>query len=173
MSPAQEVEEEAAETWSKHVRKHGKTKQHQISMADVCASLPERWQPWHAGHGFRRKRMAIALLLPCAGLDSPGRSMSELNMPYTVKGAWEVAVGPCKVLRSMYSKRPDRVNFHYGPHNGDACSIKSNSLPDAEGVISGAPCPPFSSMGKTGGWRDPRAKVRLRILRWLQVLALR
>ena len=49
MSPAQEVEEEAVETWSTHVRKHGQTKQHQISMAGVCASLPERWQPWHAG----------------------------------------------------------------------------------------------------------------------------
>ena len=99
--------------------------------------------------------------------------MSELNMPYEVKGVWEVAVGPCKVLRSMYSKRPVRVDVHYGPHNGHVCSIKPNSLPDAEGVISGAPCPPFSRMGNNGGWRDPRAKVLLKILTWLQVLVLR
>ena len=148
-------------------------KQCQITMADACASLPKRWQPWHAGKGFLRKRKAITLLFPCAGFDSPGRSMSELNLPYKVMGAWEMADGPCKVLRSMYSKRPDRVNFHYGPQRGDVCSMEPNSLPDAEGLISGPPCPPFSSMGKTGGWRDPRAKVLLRILRWLRVLVRR
>ena len=55
----------------------------------------------------------------------------------------------------------------------EICAIKPNSLPDAEGVISGEPCPPFSSMGKIGGWRDPRAKVLLRSLRWWQVVVLR
>ena len=144
-----------------------------VSMADACALLRERWQPWHVGNGFRRKRKALTLLLPCAGFESPGRSMTELNMPYEVKGAWEVAAGPCKVLRSMYAKRPDRVNFHCGPRDGDICSVNPKSLPDAEGLISGPPCPPFSSIGKIGGWQDPRGKILLRILKWLRVLVRR
>ena len=147
--------------------------QGQVSMADACALLRERWQPWHVGNGFRRKRKALTLLLPCAGFESPGRSMTELNMPYEVKGAWEVAAGPCKVLRSMYATRPDRVNFHCGPRDGDICSVNPKSLPDAEGLISGPPCPPFSGIGKSGGWQDPRAKILLRILKWLRVLVRR
>ena len=65
------------------------------------------------------------------------------------------------------------MNFHCGPRDGDICSVNPKSLPDAEGLISGPPCPPFSGIGKSGGWQDPRGKILLRILKWLRVLVRR
>ena len=44
-------------------------------------------------------------------------------------------------------------------------------LPDAHGLISGPPCPPWSKIGSKRAWGDKRAAVFLTVLKWIFHLA--
>ena len=52
-------------------------------------------------------------------------------------------------------------------------NIPPSAVPDAEALIAGPPCPPFSSIGVQMGLRDPRAAVFARVLSWIRHLAKR
>ena len=47
-------------------------------------------------------------------------------------------------------------------------SVELSDLPTCDLLVAGPPCPPFSRMGQRGDpWADPRAKVLLRIMKWV------
>ena len=107
------------------------------------------------------------LLLPCAGFDAPGFALKAMKIPFEVVGAWDVGRGPAKVLRSLY---PHSVT-HTGKQAGDITKVNPRDLPDAEGIVSGTPCPPWSSAGKGLAWDDARSSPFLELMNWLSELA--
>ena len=51
--------------------------------------------------------------------------------------------------------------------------VDVEGLPDAHGLISGPPCPPWSKIGRKHAWGDRRAEVFLTVLKWIFHLARR
>ncbi len=59
---------------------------------------------------------------------------------------------------------------HLGPH-GDILRIPESRFPSANAVVSGPPCPPWSSMGQRRSVDDPRASVFMKVISVIAELA--
>lgn len=113
----------------------------------------------------------LRVLLPCAGWDAPSQALRMLGIKHTVVGAWEVAPSAGLVLKRLHAGAAGR-SLHLGS-DGDVCAVCLQDLPDAECLISGPPCPPFSSMGARRSWGDRRSDPFRCIVRWILHLATR
>jgi hypothetical protein len=113
---------------------------------------------------FPSRGHVLRLLLPCAGFDAPGIALEALGVPFTVVGAYDTEIGPGRVLRARYGEGA----VHIGKA-GDICSV--DVPPDADGLVSGPPCPPWSCAGSRNGWSDVRARPLRQVVRWIDHLA--
>ena len=104
-----------------------------------------------------RTRCPPRLLFPCAGFDGPGQSLRAMGVDYEMAGAWETSRAPSQVLRKMYGATSSKL--HLNRDDGDVMKVRLVDLPLADGVVSGPPCPPWSSMGPRSRWKDQRARV--------------
>ena len=69
-----------------------------------------------------------------------------------------------------FSESPDQL--HVGPRSGDVCAVRLEDLDKStDGIVSGPPCPPFSSMGKRLCELDSRASVSTAVCSWIVFLA--
>ena len=115
----------------------------------------------------------LRVLLPCAGWDAPSQALQHMKIPHVVAGAWEVDENCTPVLKKAHGIKPHEKlpsQFHIG-RAGDVTKVGVRSLPDADLLVSGPPCPPFSAIGKGGLFSDPRSKVLMAVLRWICHLA--
>ena len=128
---------------------------HQAVQALGGQALPRPTQPWR-------------LVLPCAGIDAPGRAVTELGVEAKCVGIWDSDEKNCgPVLRQRFGK--DNPALHLG-ESGDIMRVAPASIPDADGLISGPPCPPFSSGGKRLCFDDARARVFDQVIVWIKEL---
>ena len=79
---------------------------------------------------------------------------------------------PAQVLREMYAGQLEMSALHLG-EDCDFTRFALRDLPDAEALVTGPPCPPWSRIGLHGGWEDPRAKVFKHIIRAIAELVQR
>ena len=142
------------------------SRRHDPRNARPCSWVPEGW-PALSRRGTWR------ILLPCAGADAVSRALRELNIKYTVVGAWELDANTGKLLTALFAKRSDRGNIHVGSMQGDMTHVKARDVPEAEGLVAGPPCPPWSQAGARRGWEDGRAKVSKVLFLWLRHLCQR
>ena len=115
----------------------------------------------------------LRVLLPCAGWDAPCQALQHMKIPFVVAGAWEIDENCGMILKKVHGIKPHEKlpsQFHLG-RAGDVTKVKVRSLPDADLLVAGPPCPPFSSIGKGGLFSDPRSDVFMAILRWIRHLA--
>ena len=112
-----------------------------------------------------RTRCPPRLLFPCAGFDGAGQSLRAMGVDYEMAGAWETSRAPSQVLRKMYGANSSKL--HLNRDDGDVMKVRLVDLPLADGVVSGPPCPPWSSMGPRSRWKDQRARVLKRIIQWI------
>ena len=113
------------------------------------------------------------ILLPCAGADAVTRALDEMNVPHKIVGAWEKDAQTGKILTYWFANRSDRGCIHVGDAQGDITLVKAKDVPDAEGLVAGPPCPPWSSSGKGLSWQDDRAQPSNVLFRWLRHLCRR
>ncbi len=118
---------------------------------------------------FPQQGHSVSLLLPCAGFDAAGMALEALKVQFSVAGAWDVEPGPGAMLRSRY----EAGVVHTGPDNGDITTVHRRSIPDADGLVSGPPCPPWSPMGSRRGREDPRALAFETVLGWIRICSRR
>ena len=111
----------------------------------------------------------LRLLLPCAGWDAPSQALRALRVPHQVVGAWDTSYSAAQVLKRLHTGATAQ-HLHLGK-SGDVLDVQMRNLPDAECLVSGPPCPPFSKMGRGKAWEDPRATVMLRIIKWIHYLS--
>ena len=114
----------------------------------------------------------LRVLLPCAGWDAPSQALQHMKIPHVVAGAWEIDENCMPVLKKVHGIKPHEKlpsQFHLGC-SGDVTKVKVRSVPDADLLVTGPPCPPFSSIGKGGLFSDPRYKVFKAVLRWIRHL---
>ena len=123
--------------------------------AKTIAWVPKSW-PGLGAKGMARSP-PLRILLPCAGGDAVGRALADMKIPYRVEGAWEIDENAGAFLKELYKSRRDRRNLHIGVEHGDIEMVPAQEVPSADGLVSGPPCPPWSSSGSHLGWEDPRA----------------
>ena len=133
--------------------------------------VPPEWVP--RGWPAISRRVRWRILLPCAGADAVTRALGEMNVPHVVVGAWEKDAQTAKILTKWFANRSDRGSIHSGDAQGDITCVKAQDVPDAEGLIAGPPCPPWSSSGKGLSWKDDRAQPSNVLFRWLRHLCRR
>ena len=115
----------------------------------------------------------LRVILPCAGWDAPCQALQAMQIPHVVVGAWETNEDCRPVLKKVHGIKPSAnlpSQFHIG-RTGDVTRVQLDSLPDADLLVSGPPCPPFSRIGKGGLFSDPRSDVLMKVLRWIRHLA--
>ena len=98
--------------------------------------------------------------------------MRKLQWPVKCAGLWDVS----NKVAQFWAAPPAGISrecLHLGPIAGDIMRVKLASLPDAEAVISGPPCPPWSSIGRKRAAGDERARILWRVVKWCGCLARR
>lgn len=111
----------------------------------------------------------VKVLSPCVGVNAPERAAREMGMPWESTGDFDSNIALHSSLHK-FSKNASRL--HVGPRAGDVTLISLKDLPlDTDGVVSGPPCPPFSSIGARLVDADPRSSVFVSVALWIIHLA--
>ncbi len=108
----------------------------------------------------------VTIALPCVGLDGASAALIELGyrsgrdfIPVHVYDVQDHLRQPlCRLHGEQISS-----GFHLGPGPGDVTEADYQSWGPVDGIISGPPCPPFSSIGRGLEDSDPRAAVFSRL----------
>ena len=90
-------------------------------------------------------------------------------MPWQSCGDYDVNLDVALPLRVL-TRMPETV--HLGSRRGDVTSIPLRELDrSCDGLVSGPPCPPFSTIGKRLLQADARAHVFWCVCRWIEELS--
>ena len=97
-------------------------------------------------HEFRgRVPRAIKIMHPCAGLNALERAAREMEFPWASSGDFEINAALVDVLR-LLTNSP--ATLHCGPRTGNILNVELKDLDtQTDGLVSGPPCPPFSTIG--------------------------
>ena len=96
-----------------------------------------------------------------------------MGIDHVVAGAWEIDAGAGRFLLKNFATRSDRININIGQSDGDMLKVKPADVPDADCLLAGPPCPPWSSSGRMRGWKDVRALPCKHLFAWLRHLCQR
>ena len=110
----------------------------------------------------------VTMLLPCAGLDGPGRALRSMGIQHRLAGLWETNQKLMPFLRKMYHGQGAKM--HVGDA-GDVTQIKPKDVPLATGLVAGPPCQWVSTIGSQMIWADPRSAVFVHLIEWCASLA--
>jgi site-specific DNA-cytosine methylase len=105
----------------------------------------------------------VRVASPCAGLNAPDRAARELRCPWESVDIFDI--NDC--LRGALADLHPKAQLHCGRSQGDVTRYPLEDLSQADGLVSGPPCPPFSTIGKGAGAGDPRAAVFVRVMLWI------
>ena len=101
----------------------------------------------------------VKLALPCIGLDALGWGLREAGWEsYEVTYAYDIDESLTPALRQLHG---DQVSsFHLGP-DGDLLKVDVRTWSRVDFVVTGPPCPPFSTIGPrlTDPREDPRERA--------------
>ena len=120
-------------------------------------------------HLLSQAQRPVKVISPCAGLNAPERAAREMQMPWQSLGDYEINEDLATTLERLSQ---DKSSLHVGRVRGDVLQVSIDSLSlEADGLISGPPCPPFSTIGKRLIDLDCRSAVFLTICAWIIHLA--
>ena len=107
---------------------------------------------------------------PCVGLDTPKRAALELGIPWKSTNMMDLR----RDLRGCLSRlHGGSCQAGLGPISGNVMQVNMANLTDADCLVSGPPCPPYSSMGLRGRGLDPRSDVLQAVGEQILILARR
>ena len=112
----------------------------------------------------------VRVILPCAGWDAPCQALQILGVEHRVVGAWDTDAVCGDVWRAVHRLPPTKPlppQFHTGLLRGDIKRVSLRELPDADLLVSGPPCPPFSAQGKRLHFSDSRAQEFNVVVKWI------
>ena len=100
-------------------------------------------------------KVDLVMISPCAGVDTGLMACRELGIKCR-SVAYEINETLKDVLEAVHG---DAKDVHVGPFKGNFENIWLPSLPTADVVCAGPPCPPFSRNGDKMNWEDARSRV--------------
>jgi site-specific DNA-cytosine methylase len=112
----------------------------------------------------------VKVLSPCAGVKTHHLAAKAMGMPYETAGDFETNIALRSYLHFLAGQFSPRVNC--STVSGDVTSVPIAALPlDVDAIISGPPCPPFTSIGQNLGELDLRSAVYITVMHWIVHLA--
>lgn len=114
-----------------------------------CADLFEAILP--------RFQQRLRLGFPCGGIDAPGAFLRSMGIDYDIGFFCDVSESLRLPSSEMHGR--DLVQHFLLGSKGDITKIPVQDLPIVDGIVYGAPCPPFSSIGTRQFSRDSRSDV--------------
>jgi len=123
------------------------------------AGFPEA--PWtHLMGSLPRLQRKLRLALPCIGLDGLGAGLRTLHWKdCEIVYAFDVDEALLAPLLAMHGPIGLGGHVKVGPTIGDLMKEDVTSWTRVDLLVSGPPCPPWSSIGQRQGVADPRALV--------------
>jgi site-specific DNA-cytosine methylase len=119
----------------------------------------------------------LRVAAPCTGIHGCGEAMSIMKAPIVTNNAFDLQGGyySC-LLQQLLEHGMQRVDIdkalRLGKVAGDLMKVALDALDlPVDILICGPPCPPWAGQGNHKNLKDPRAKVFMRILNWVVVLA--
>ena len=116
--------------------------------------------PWsHMIPNFPHMGRKMSLALPCLGLDALSTGLREIQWGgFEIAYAYDIDESLIPVL--LHTHGP-KTNLHIGCNRGNLLACKEEDWSRVDFVISGPPCPPFSSIGahRARAEDDPREAV--------------
>lgn len=100
--------------------------------------------------------MELAFL--AGGIDAPGYFLRDVGFDYNVAHFYDTAGFLRAPLARIHGEELAQ-HLRIGPDEGNLLSVEYQTWPSVDGVISGPPCPPWSSIGPQLGEADERSKV--------------
>ena len=101
----------------------------------------------------------VKLALPCIGLDALGWGLRQAGWEsYEVTHAYDIDESLAPALRHLHGEQVS--SFHLGP-DGDLLKVDVRTWSRVDFVVTGPPCPPFSTIGTR--LIDPREDPRERV----------
>ena len=108
---------------------------------------------------------------PCMGAATVSEAMHNWDVTYSPVNVYDKLGGLESFHNFLFGDLS--LTFMLGPREGDLLKKALVGLKDSDGLISGPPCPPWSTSGTQGGASDPRARVFDRVIQWIIELAIR
>ena len=96
----------------------------------------------------------------CAGAGTASLALRLLLGPDKVRfaGAWDTDVELLCIHEAIHGAGAAAGKVHLGKQQGDILTTDLATFPDANILVAGPPCPPFSSCGKRLALEDSRAR---------------
>lgn len=101
--------------------------------------------------------------LPFAGIGGPDRAMMEAGWRYEPVNVIERRLVACNLLRKLHGRQVASPR--------DFRSVNPDDIMSCEGLIGGAPCVSFSTLGKLGGLNDAHGDLFIEQLKMVKALA--
>ena len=116
--------------------------------------------PWaHLVPPFPALARKLRVALPCIGLDGIGNGLKEIRWDgIHISHAFDIDTELIPALIAVHG-RDVAAKFCIGPVAGDLLRLDISTLADVDMIISGPPCPPWSSIGLLGGQQDKRSHI--------------
>lgn len=131
---------------------------------NVCAAWADSWR-----HEVGRCSRPCRVVGPCVGLNAPFRAALEMGFRWESAGEYDMNFA---LLPALMSLGADRKLLFLGPTAGNVCDVDLSTLDlTADGLVSGPPCPPFSSIGRRLLEDDERSSVFAAVAKWILHLA--
>lgn len=128
--------------------------------------------PWIADPVWQQHKAALeswpaglTVLELCAGAGTACVALELLLGParWQTAGVYDRDPDLAPVHAVLHPPAASRGRVHSGP-SGDVMAVNMASLPDANVIVAGPPCPPYSSIGKRAGLADDRARPFVRCI---------
>ena len=105
----------------------------------------------------------ITLALPCCGIDGAGHALAALGVPFEAKYVYDIRISLRGALARLHGQESAR-RFHLGPETGNILNVDVSTRERVDGIITGPPCPPWSSIGARRAQDDPREAVYQKVI---------
>ena len=115
----------------------------------------------------------VRIMTPCAGTEAPCRALDEMGIEHVSAGAYDKDEKNTREILEHYHGTEGAQNLHAGKYVGNVDEVSVASLRDADLLVAGPPCPPWSSIGQGHSFDDTRSNTFLAVLRWVGELAKR
>jgi site-specific DNA-cytosine methylase len=108
----------------------------------------------------------VRVASPCVGVDSPARAAMALKFPWVSVLVYDIEPELLPALRALHGA--DHSKMRIGRRCGDVTRLSSDLIArhlgqhgfqECDGLVSGFPCPPYSSIGSRKLASDPRSLV--------------
>ena len=143
----------------------------------ACSKQWHEDAAWARAHknelsALRVRGRALKVISPCVGIDAPQRACRELGVEWESAGDFDTNIALRGVLTSLAGEMENECGHIHVGQRGNVLHVSKESLSlDADAVVAGLPCPPFSDMGNQLAASDPRASVFFHVCDWITHLA--